>query len=633
MNAFFPVKGRHTFFAVRNRLAGADFDTELVPAALANFRMRESYMVRIASRGLDFPAFKQRILLRHEQLAVKLDFRETGPGKQLFVQRHALTFRLLLDAFQFGRFDPASVKFFETSKLFVRGHVLAGKAETALGKTGDRHAQQSGNHAVVKAVPRFFRRLQLFIERTRAASGCVCGIQVLLGEILPRFAEFEHCLRQKHPAGPCFIHTGTGKHIRRARSLADPGVSVPDEKRLTQFARFLQRLRAPGAQFCAFQPAPKVRMLHPKLQITVRSARGVGKSGRNKNAERCRAFGVHIKKTEYLRLRIAERVQHGARLERTVFGETDNKLRAYRPVMLVMPFRKTELLIKCGSHRPDRPVGNDGKRRVDIHTRHVAVSRRPAEIRTLIHKTDSLHPAAFEQRLSNRHSRPDLSKSGTHNFGADPLIELPERKHQALILAQERWNERELETPVSKRQDAFQQFYRLVLYLKQQRAPARVVRIEEIDEFFFFHVRSKRNLRDIEVGKAALDSGTSCHYAADAESQAIGAFIANDLQRHPRHHPAFDCRRAVTVKQSFAQRMQEACAGGTETDTNNVDIHCLTIIGVHGSIGFKTHTRRNILLFFILVPSPETGDDCNVNAYFLSRGKPARARRGMLASG
>src|ERR1017187_9305171 len=88
VDTFLPVERRHAVYAGSNGLAGAKLDTDLGAAALAQFGVEENNMVAIARRRLDFATEEQRVLMRHQQLAVIGYRRPAAPLHESAVQRY-----------------------------------------------------------------------------------------------------------------------------------------------------------------------------------------------------------------------------------------------------------------------------------------------------------------------------------------------------------------------------------------------------------------------------------------------------------------------------------------------------------------------------------------------------------------
>jgi len=64
MNALLPVEGGNPFLLSRGEgFPGADLDAELVRAVLAEFRIEEHDVIRVAGRGLDLPPQEKGILM------------------------------------------------------------------------------------------------------------------------------------------------------------------------------------------------------------------------------------------------------------------------------------------------------------------------------------------------------------------------------------------------------------------------------------------------------------------------------------------------------------------------------------------------------------------------------------------
>src|SRR5664279_248790 len=102
-------------------------------------------------------------------------------------------------------------------------------------------------------------------------------------------------------------------------------------------AGLLERLCAPGAEFAAFQVAPKVRMLNEMLEIAVCRAGGAVEPRGHEDSDRGHAAGMHIHKSEDLRLREPECMQYFTGRDVDVGAKLDDELHADGPVAYIVP--------------------------------------------------------------------------------------------------------------------------------------------------------------------------------------------------------------------------------------------------------------------------------------------------------
>ena len=124
-------------------------------------------MVRVAGRRLHLPAEQQRVLLRHQQLAVVGNRRPAAPLHQRRVRRLALRRALLLNLPDLAGGDFPAVVFLQTRQPLVRREWLAGNRDLSLRKPRQSHADQARHDAVVETVPRALRHAALALDPAR----------------------------------------------------------------------------------------------------------------------------------------------------------------------------------------------------------------------------------------------------------------------------------------------------------------------------------------------------------------------------------------------------------------------------------------------------------------------------------
>src|ERR1035437_3495027 len=169
VDTFLPVERRHTAHAGSNGLAGAKLDTDLGATALAQFGIEKDDMVGIAGGRLDFATEEQRVLMRHQQLAVIGYCRPAAPLHESAVQRYPFN-RALLAQLLDGRLGYTDlVVFFQCGNAFVGRDGLAVQRKAAIGQASQRHAHHAADHALLTAVPRFLGHTPFGLDPARAA--------------------------------------------------------------------------------------------------------------------------------------------------------------------------------------------------------------------------------------------------------------------------------------------------------------------------------------------------------------------------------------------------------------------------------------------------------------------------------
>ena len=88
-DAFLAIEQRDAARPRRERLAGAHLDAELGGAALAEIGIQECHVVGVSRRRLHLAAYQQRVLLGHQQLAVKGNGRPAAAVHQRIMHCHA----------------------------------------------------------------------------------------------------------------------------------------------------------------------------------------------------------------------------------------------------------------------------------------------------------------------------------------------------------------------------------------------------------------------------------------------------------------------------------------------------------------------------------------------------------------
>ena len=210
-------------------------------------------------------------------------------------------------------------------------------------------------------------------------------------------------------------------------------------------ARFAEGFRAPRPERAAVQVAPKIRMQHPMLQVPVGGADGRFEPRRHENTERRDVIRVNIEKPKNLRLRIAEGVKDSPWFEGAALRQVHNKLHADGIIVFVMAGGEAELFVELPANWTNRTIADDGQRGANIHAGGKAVGGVALLVCPLVHEADAGDFIPFHQRFGDGGARPDLNRSGAHQLGADPLVELPDGQHQPAMLLQIGRDVRQLE--------------------------------------------------------------------------------------------------------------------------------------------------------------------------------------------
>ncbi len=116
-----------------------------------------------------------------------------------------------------------------------------------------------------------------------------------------------------------------------------------------------------------------------------------------------------------------------------------------RPLAFVVSLGHAEVIVELAADRADRPVADYGERGLDVHARHEAGIGIAGFIHALIDHAQADHAILLDQRLGDGHARPYLHAAGAQDLAADPEIELPERKQQAIVLVEKLRRVRQLD--------------------------------------------------------------------------------------------------------------------------------------------------------------------------------------------
>ncbi|MEZ4654059.1 MAG: hypothetical protein R3E12_10870 [Candidatus Eisenbacteria bacterium] len=264
-------------------------------------------------------------------------------------------------------------------------------------------------------------------------------------------------------------------------------------------------------------------------------------------------------------------MQNRSRLQRGILGEIDDHLHADRPVALMLSLGQTEPFVQPLSDRPGGSIADHDQTGVHVHPRHVARLRRARTVGSLIDETDADDPVVLDQRLTHRHAGPELDEPGRHEPAGHPLVELPDGKEDAVVLAEKVRDGRYLDRVVSVVGHSAQ----AVECSDARRTPARPDGVLEIDEPFRGHLRSHGNLGGVELRKGRPNPPRARHDSGNAEAEVVGSFEANDLQRQPRGDSTLECRLGGAFLQGLGERGEKPAGGRPESHARNVDVHAL----------------------------------------------------------
>ncbi len=104
-----------------------------------------------------------------------------------------------------------------------------------------------------------------------------------------------------------------------------------------------------------------------------------------------------------------------------------------------MAFRHPKLRVDFAPDCSHRAVAYYGQRGPQVHAWRKTCVGASLQIGPLIGEAHTGNGVGFNQRLGDWHARPDLHHARRCDLIADPLIELTERQHQAVVLLHEWW--------------------------------------------------------------------------------------------------------------------------------------------------------------------------------------------------
>ena len=242
---------------------------------------------------------------------------------------------------------------------------------------------------------------------------------------------------------------------------------------------------------------------------------------------------------------------------------------------LTWPSGSAETCVERLPHRTDRAVADDREIGEHIHARRVGVAGHAARIGALIDQAHARHARALlaEQRRRHRRGGPDLDGTGRHHLAGDPLLELPERQHEPVVLAKERRDVRQADAVAIDAEHASARAHQRVDHSQRTRSAARADGIEQVDNLLVCDRRRERDACRRQFGEGCAQAARPRDDARDACAEVVGALEAEHLQRQARHRTALDARRAVVVEDGAAERREEPGRRGTKTRADDVDTH------------------------------------------------------------
>ncbi len=469
------------------------------------------------------------------------------------MQRHSLFGTIAAQGFDFACRNLAPIVLFERRQCFR----LARNGQSTAGEAGDGHTNQAGDYTAVEAIARLLRNAALFFHPTGAAARYVGSLQIFFRERLAGLEQFHHGLGQLRAGGPGFIDSRAGEYVRRARPLAHARIAIARQVGLAALARFLQRLGAPGAQRAAFHIPPDVRMQEEMLQIAVGGAGRILEPGRNKDAGRSDTVRMDVEEAENLGFRIAEGVKYRAGLERAGIGQVDHHLHAHGPLARMVAGGHAEFPVQLAADRADRAIPHHSEGRPYVHARHETGFRIALLIDALVGDAHASDAPVFDQRVRHGASRPNLHGPGHHERLPHPLVELADGKDQPIVLLEKIGRVGQFHRVLLHRRHASEGANHAVGESQRSRAAAGAVRVEQVEHLLMPYRRGHGNLRNVQVGEGSANAAGARHHAGDAETDVVGAFVADYLGRHAGHHPAFDSRRTIGVVEPAGERGQE----------------------------------------------------------------------------
>ena len=229
--------------------------------------------------------------------------------------------------------------------------------------------------------------------------------------------------------------------------------------------------------------------------------------------------------------------------------------------------------------RADRPISDDRKRRAYIHSGSEAGLRVSLAVHTLIDQAHAQDLAILDECLVHRHPRPDLHCAARHQLRAYPLVELADGKHQPIFLVEETRRVGQFERVVSNAQNLAKRPQAAIAGPQSARAPAGAHRIEQVHHLLVGNRGGHGNLCGIQIREAGPNAARARNDSGDAETNVVGALIADDLQWHARRGLALDRRAAIVVEQLARKRGEKTARGRPKADAGNVNVDARALDG------------------------------------------------------
>jgi len=288
---------------------------------------------------------------------------------------------------------------------------------------------------------------------------------------------------------------------------------------------------------------------------------------------------MDVEESEDFRLRVAEGVEHRARLERGIVRQIHDELHAHRPVASVMVFRQTEKVVQLPADRTDRAIAHHGQRGVNVHARRETAGGRALFAHALIEQADAGHFSVFNERLGDRHAGPDLHGARALHLRADPLHELSHREHHAAALVEEAGCPGQLQRLALEGQRPFARANEFVGEPQHGRTPARPGGIEQVKHLLFAHRRGHGDAGLVNIRNARPQGAGFRDHAGNAKADVVRAFVAKHLERQTGRHGAFHRGRAVGMDELSGQRGKKTRRGRAEADADDVRVHARAVNG------------------------------------------------------
>ncbi len=169
------------------------------------------------------------------------------------------------------------------------------------------------------------------------------------------------------------------------------------------------------------------------LKIPVSRTHRTVEPRRYENSNGGDSLRMNIEETDYFRLGISEAVKDRAGLEIDMFRQFNDGLHADGPIMFLVSRRHPETIIELASNGANGSVTNHGERGLDVHAGHITGVRFALPVDALIHHPHAHDGVILNQRLLHGHCGPYLHRAARHQLACHPLVELPNRHHQAVM--------------------------------------------------------------------------------------------------------------------------------------------------------------------------------------------------------